>query len=303
MWLEWPFAGKAASVLPLTAAGRSKAADWVRADGGSVYESKAAAIVLEGPAGGDAASATNDLAMTYPIPIFRYLAGTHLGVNARLNANAAKLIRPGMDPACDRMVIGRALLHDIGIEPAGVAHLAMAVRAVSALAEFGYFEADGKTEFLPYWRNQSVLRYGEVFTKGVFEETVNDPMTRVHVSAWRRPSPDGKAGTLALILIVNESDQPVREQFYVLDPVRLFGGPNMCKWSDLISRWDVSSIPKNSDWQHLGGSGPALLDVEDGDCVGRTVAKNGQEVYSRIFIPAHGFRLLLGGAAPKAKAP
>jgi hypothetical protein len=65
----------------------------------------------------------------------------------------------------------------------------------------------------------------------------------------------------------------------------------------------VSSIPKNSDWQHLGGSGPALLDVEDGDCVGRTVAKNGQEVYSRIFIPAHGFRLLLGGAAPKAKAP
>jgi hypothetical protein len=320
-WMEWPFVGKAAQAVPLTADGRGKATGLVRADAGSVCEFSAAALSLEGVAGGDAVSVAKTLSGSYPMPLFRYLAGTHLSRNSRLIANTPKLVRSGMSTACDQMAIGRALLNDIGFDPAGAAHLNLALKVVTALSRFGYFEADGKTEYLPYWRSRQVLRYGEEFAgNNLFEETVEDPMSQVYVSAWRRPAPAGKTGTKALILIVNEGNQPVREQFYVLSAPRLFGGPNTCRRRDIVlantNTWDFSSVPANSDWSqaHVAGEGvempsavgdgkklgevPCLWDVMDDGFVGRAADKGGQEVYMRVFVPAHSFRLFSAGAVP-----
>lgn len=313
-WLAWPFAGKVAATPALTAAARKGVSGLVRADSASICESWASGILLDGPAGGAALSATNTLADTYPLALFRYLAGTHTGLGARLNSNSAKLIRPGMNPASDRMALGRALMHDIGVEPTGLAHLVMASRVVKALADFGCFEADGKTEFVPYWRSRKLARYGEEFTQAnVFEETTVDPTARIHVSVWRRPAPEGKKGTRALILVVNEGDQPVREQFYVLDPTRLFGGANDYHLKDAVARWDMEGIPEDGSWSPSGLSKdrvsllvgnvkadhyPVLVDAEDYGFVPRTAAKGNQEVYDRLFIPAKGFRLIMGGANP-----
>jgi len=315
-WLDWPFPDRAAQTPPLAPRGRQTPAGLLRADVATVYESSASAASLEGPGGGNADSPARTLADTYPLALFRYLSVHHTGLPARLLANSPKLIRSGMDPACDRSALGRALLHDIGVAPAGVAHLAMLARLVTALAEFGFFEPDGNTEFIPYWRSQRYVRYGESFDKdSAFEETTTNPMERIYVSIWRRPVTERE--TRALMVIVNEGDRPVREQLYVLDPGRLFGGPNGLTREDVVRQWDTSRIPEDSDWAgskllrekpqatdpNLKRGGCFLLDVEDLGGVPQTAAKDGIEVYGRTFVPAKGFRLLLGSAAvPKARA-
>ncbi|MDA1141679.1 MAG: hypothetical protein O3B01_24210 [Planctomycetota bacterium] len=289
-WLTWPYKKP-------TPADRATEEEWL-----------AESILLQGNAGGDAKSAEATLADTYPLPLFRYLAGTHTGLPARLITNSPGLSTPGRVPALDRMAIGRALLHDIGFDPKGAVHLASLGRLVSGLAEFGYFETDGQTEFIPYWRSGSVLRYGEVFDKNdAFQETTTDPMERVHVSAWRRP---GKA----LILIVNESNKPVREQLYVLNAKRLFGSRNSITRPQIVDLWDMSLIPEDSDWSfekllreginttEKGAQGrpadnvPFLMDAEDRGGVAQSVAVKDQEVYLRVFVPARGLRLLVGGS-------
>ena len=272
----------------------------------------AKALLLQGPAGGDARSAADTLAATYSLALFRYLSGTHTGLPARLLTNTPKLTTAGRNPALDRMALGRALLHDVGFDPAGAAHLAMLGRLVSGLAQFGLFEPDGKTEFIPYWRSDRVLRYGEPFSKDdAFEVTATDPMERVHVCAWLRPARDGKSRK-ALILVVNEGDQPVREQLYLLDANRLFGGANRVTKVNMVDRWDMSASPGDSDWSHKKLRGeptgttelgvrarnanvPFLIDAEDAGGVAQSVAVKGQEVYHRLYVPARGFRLLVGG--------
>ena len=294
-WLTWPYAAP------------------VLADRATQQEAHAAAILLQGAAGGDARSATDTLADTYPLALFRYLAGTHTGLPARLLTNSPSLTRPGKNPALDRMAIGRALLHDIGFDHAGAVHLATLGRLASGLADFGLFEPDAKTELIPYWRSGSVLRYGEPFAQDdAFEVTTTNPMARVHVAAWIGRSPSGK-GRRSLILVVNEGDKPVREQLYILDAKRLFGRANRFTKTDMVDRWDMSAIPENSDWSKRRVRGertgttemgvaaraanvPFLIDVEDGGGVAQSVAVKGQEVYHRLFVPARGFRILFGGA-------
>ncbi len=308
MWLDWPFAGKSAQVLTLNAKGRAGVSGLVRADAGSMAESLAGAVLLEGPAGGDAATAVKTLADTYSLPMFRYLAGTHLGVGGRLLGNSPKLIQPGQNPGCDRMVLGRALLHDLGVDAAGVSHLAMAARLIGALNDFGYFAADGQTEFIPYWRSQELVRYGEVHTgKDAFEEFTGDPMGRVKVSIWRRPAAEG-TGAKALIMIINEGDAPVREQLYITQPSKLFGGPNGLTYRDSAKRWDISAIPTNSDWAGIKNdglnkadksderkrSGKFLQDIEDQGGLVELEDKGTMQVYGRTYIPARSFRVFLG---------
>jgi len=308
-WLDWPH-GDAAATPPLTAAGRTATPGLVRADRGTVYAATAVAALLAGPAGGDMPDAGTTLADAYPATLFRYLAGTHAGLPARLKSNVSQRVRPGMNPAFDRMALGRALLHDIGYDPAGAANVAMAARIATALDAFGYFADDGQTEYLPYWRSAGVVRYGEVHEAGgFFEEFETDPMERVHVSAWIRPMPEGE-GRQAMILVVNESDRPMREQLYVIDPQRLFGGANEIMKTDMIDRWDFGAIPEDGDWSRgkLRGQGvrstvpgepprgnvPFLLDLEDDGGLVQSVVSGGQEVYRRLFVPARGFRLLYG---------
>lgn len=315
-WLAWPFGDSPGRTVPLTEAVRTgPRLGLLRADCATPFETLADGALLEGPAGGDAASATAALNDTYPVALFRYLAAPHTGLAARLRANSAALVRPGMNPAVDRVAIARALMHDIGFDPNGAAHKVMLIRLVKALSEFGYFENDGQTEFIPYWRSKVVLRYGEPFVPDTgFEETTADPMARVYVSAWIRPAPAGKKGRRAMFLVVNEGGTPVREQFYLLDPKRLFGAPNGFKKTDMIDRWDATGIPEDSDWAkqklrregtpsiEMGvkprGNVPFLLDLEDGGGVAQSVTAKGQEVYQRLFVPARSFRLLYGCAEP-----
>jgi hypothetical protein len=301
IWLDWPFSGKAPQIPPLSIKARPGLSGLVRADAGSVVEARAGALLLEGPAGGEAVSAAKTLADTFPLALFRYLAGTHTGVGGRLLANSPNLVRPGQSPDCDRMVLGRALLHDVGVDPAGVTHLALMARVVGALSKFGYFETDGQVEYIPYWRSQTVVRYGEAHSgKDAFEENASDPMSRVKVSIWRRPAEGGR-GAKALLLMINEGAVPVREQLYILNPQRLFGRPNALRYKDCTKQWDLSSIPADSDWAgiknaEIVSTDKFLLDLEDLGGTREVSNKGGLEVYGRTFIPAKGFRLLWGSA-------
>ena len=261
-------------------------------------------VALRGPAGGDALSREQHLAATYPIALHRYLAGTHTGLNARIYTNAMRLIKPGLSPTVDRMALGRALLHDIGLAPAGVAHLAEIAAVVKALEEFGCFIGDGNTEFIPYWRSGPIVRYGEEFAgTDAFSLTEEDPLAHVHLSAWRRPH--GEA-TKALMVVVNESPKPVRERLYVLDRSRLFGGPNQVRASQIVGTWDFSGIPKESDWNKKRmqssavpgapskASDVTLLDLVDRGFVRIAETNKNLEVYGPLYVPAYGYRILYG---------
>jgi len=261
-----------------------------------------AIVSLEGPACGDALSAEQNLAATYPVSLFRYLAGTHTGLSARLRTNAHKLVKPGQSPAADRMALGRALLHDIGVDAASLAHLAEAAVVVKALEEFGCFRDDGMTEFIPYWRTSDIIRYGEQFVADdTFALDTEDPLARVHLSLWRRPR--GR-GSKALIVVVNEFPKPVREQVYVLNRSRLLRGANTVRAREIVASWDMLAIPANSDWSrrrlqgqvlsHGGskGSDVSLLDMRDKGFVRQAKDEKGLEIYGPLYIPAHGFRIL-----------
>jgi len=276
-----------------------------RADEAGLQDGRAVLALLTGPAGGHAVSREQDLAETYPMPLFRFLAAAHTGMSGRLVTNATDLIRPGMVPAPDRVAIGRALLHDIGLDARGIAHRTDALRVVKALHEFGYFESDGKTEFIPYWRAKSPVRYGEEFQEDdAFELTTEDPTARVYASVYRRPAGTRGKAAKAMIVIVNESSKPLREQLYVLDPQRVFGGPNKHTEGRIVSRYDYSFAPPSSDWgkgpmmRRKAAGGPrdpiVLEDLEDHGFVRRPAARDGVEVYGPVYVPAHGMRILYG---------
>jgi hypothetical protein len=261
-------------------------------------------VSLEGPACGDALSADQNLAAVYPLSLFRYLAGTHTGMSARLRTNACKLVKPGQSPAVDRVALGRALLHDIGVDASTLAHLMEAAAVVKALEEFGCFKDDGMTEFIPYWRTRKIVRYGEEFAADdTFSLTTEDPLAHVHLSAWRRPN---AGAAKALMVIVNESPKPVREQLYIHDRTRLFGGANTVRAREIVGAWDMSAIPADSDWskerlqsQAVFGEGEkrtdvALLDMTDKGFVAIAKDNKGFEVYGPVYVPAYGFRLIYG---------
>ena len=313
-WLAWPHGQAVGQVLPLAFGARPGQPTLLRADCATVHEALALGSVVSGAAGGDALARDTDLADTYPITLFRYLAGTHTGLGVRLQSNAAVLSRPGMSPATDRMTIGRALLHDIGLDVSRLAHRVEAAAIVRALHEFGFFTDDGQTEYLPYWRSEKVARYGEAFAEeDAFAVEREDPMARVHVSAFVRPGRRnrfGKDTRQAMLVIVNESPQPVRQQLYVFDPGRLFGGANRVFGHDVIGGWDMHGIPEESDWrrsamqksiapklQHGQKEAVHLLDVTDGGYAIRATAKEGMEIYGPVFVPAHDIRVLYGAGA------
>lgn len=253
-WQPW---GETAAVAPLDASARGTLAGsnlLVRAEAGSVQETAAARALLTGPAGGEALSAAATLADRFPIGLFRYLAGTHTALGAQLRTDAAAITASGASPAPDRMVLGRALLHDIGVDMSGLANPVEAVRVVQALESFGYFRNDGKTEFLPYWRTASIVRYGEDYNaaaKDGFAVEPEDPSARVRVSAFIRPDgnlhPEGPKRK-ALFVIVNEGTNEVRGQLYIQQPTYVFGGFNKTYVQDIYSRLDFSRIPADSDW-------------------------------------------------------
>jgi formylglycine-generating enzyme required for sulfatase activity len=308
----------------------------VRADAGTVYEARAARAILEGPAGGDALTATNTIADRYPLALFRYLAAPHTALAAQLRSNGSKLAAPGGSLAVDNMILGRALLHDIGVDVAGLANRTYAADVVNALEQFGYFRNDGLTEFLPYWRAEDfgigLVRYGEAFeadAKQNFALTTENPAGRVRVSLYLRPVAPLAAPRKALLVLVNESDHPVRELLYMENPAYLFNGENKQTPQNVIAGQNTSRIPQASDWSReqsvdtepmvssadvkvniklrtqkdksvrAGMVVGCLKDPLTGGYVQTSKMGAGFTLYGPVYIPARGMRLLTASGAPE----
>ncbi len=304
VWLNQPVAaGAPGEVPPLTLKSRLAVAaplDLVRADAATLYEAYATRGVLAGVAGGDALSAQQDHVRTYPMGLFRYLAATHTGVPMLLRSNSGSLITPGMARATDRVLIARALLHDAGLDASRLAHRGDLPALLARLREFGYFEGDGRTEFVPYWRTQRLARFGETFTRGDAFALEDDPTAGLYLGLYRRPVPGSDRAWQVLIVVANERDQAVREQLYVLDPGALFGGPNAWAITDATARIAVPDFPAASDWgaaklRQQGDHRVVLEDIEDHGVVFQAAAKGGLETYGpSVYVPAHGFRVFYG---------
>lgn len=275
----------------------------VRADSATVYESTARLNVLAGPAGGDAESADKDISDTFAMPLFRYYAGTHTALPAVLRSNSGELIRPGNTPKPDRMVLGRALLHGISADIAKLAHVVSAGKLMKTIEEFGFFEDDGNTEFIPYWRSGEHVRYGEEFMGGEFSVTKENPLTESYTAIYRRPV-EGQANRYkAMIVVVNETDENQYAQFYLHDNERLLGAANsLTIWPEMTETyWQDDLIPANSDWRKNNvrnyvvsnrGSNESMIDME-GEGRVRQASKDGAlEIYGPLYIPAHNFRVL-----------
>ena len=336
-WQPWP---EKAATPALDAAARGALAGsnvLVRAEAASVCEVAATRAVLEGTAGGEALDVRATLADRFPLGLFRYLAAPHTALAAQLRPNAVALTSPSASPAPDRMAMGRALLHDIGVDLGGLADRVGAADIVRVLEEFGYFANDGQTEFLPYWRMEGILQFGESefedeAARG-FAVTAEAPTARTKVSAFIRPAGRSRK---ALFVLVNEGTQAVREFLMIQSPQYLFGGPNRLQVEQIYSQLDFSYLAADGDWNRsrlerfkpelfprgAGGGGGGiranlrggmseLMDLETGGFVrlggnerkgrgkfaGDLFVKNGWQIYGPVYVPPRGMRLLYGAGA------
>jgi len=297
-WLAWP-EGEAKSVSTALEGRRTAREEpsLLRADGAAVHGSFALGAVLEGPAGGAAASASADHADTYPLELFRYFACTHTGLPARVVPET--FARPGGSPRPERIVLGRALLHDVGVDLAKLVDLASAARLVNALEEFGYFGEE--VEFTPYWRSGAAVRFGEAAEADeAFATAEQRGQGGTYVSLFRRPVDGGRKAYRVMFVIVNERDEPVRERLYLFEPDRLMGGAIAATLGDVIRRYELDGIPHDSDWRQQNllaaqsTKTTAFRDLEDQGAVTRAETAPGETyaVFGPIYVPAHDFRVL-----------
>ncbi|MCJ8332413.1 MAG: hypothetical protein MJH11_20830, partial [Lentisphaeria bacterium] len=333
-WQPWPQTVPDAA-LKAVARGKVKG-DIVRADAATVHEAKIKRALLTGPAGGEALSAKATLADRFPITLFRYLSATHTGLSVQLRPNAAQIMTSGAKPSPDRMALGRALLHDIGVDVNALSGRIEAAATVSALEKFGLFKAADNTEFLPYWRADDIVTFVSP------TDAKEDPTARMRISTYIQNVPvlvkkGARTTTIirrkALFVIVNESDVPVRGQLKVLKPKYLFAGPNKLTIKSIYGQLDFSHIPSNSDWSRkkvlttepesdpLTSSMDAarannrdidmptemLMDLVSGGYISKEKIRERKdtdkgtmalEVYGTIYVPARGMRLLYGTGEP-----
>jgi hypothetical protein len=312
-WFGWPEEAKRLSVSPgdislkrrrkllRAAAGRDRPAV-LDALGGGTLEAAAHYLQLSGESGGALLSRERDNVALFPAGLFSVFAGTSTGLSVRVRSNVRRAIRPGAAPRYDRQILGRALVHDIGVAPGGMSQPAQYARVVRALARFEFFQAE-QIEVLPYWRNDSVVRYGEEFTRGnAFELTRENPAAGVYVTVYRRPRAED--GYEAIFVVMNERDNPVRERLFVLDPARLFGTRNGLTAPAITKMTDFSAIPDDSDWRQskianrMGGrerEAYALMDLEDNGVVLYSESKGmDANIYGPLFIRPHNFKILYG---------
>jgi len=253
-----------------------------------------------------------DILTQFPMSLFRYWAHNFTGLVARFQTDAVSAWA-GDYKRLDRQYLGTALLNDMGHQPNGphgaVQHPEQALRLLKALSEFGFFE-DEDIEVLPYWRSRDVLHYGQPTEAGdafAVKDAKDDPLHKVYVTVYRRPLGARRKGFKAIIVILNGSEEPVRDHLYVLDPVRIFGGPNRMDSMEVLAGHDLSHLPENSDWGRRGlvnavkrnphdplFDQAALMDLEDKGFVRQRRSRGGMELYGRIHIPRHDFRVFYG---------
>jgi len=239
----------------------------------------------------------------YPNGFMQTLLAPAAGQAVRLQPNLRDLLPTRADlPGADRQILGRALLHDAAVDIRRLAQPVEGLRTIAALRAFGYFQPD-HTEFIPYWRTEGIVRFGEAFDPdSAFNLTQQDPARDTFVSIYRRPiQRDGRTGMSAMFIIMNQQPRPVRAKLYVLQPRRVFGakGRNDLKARDALDLWDFAEIPDGSDWRrqrisHFAGS-HGLLDIEQKSPVIEASNKGlDARVEGPIYIPARDYRILYG---------
>jgi hypothetical protein len=298
---QWtaPMTGKAATpALNLAARMKAPAIKALRGDAVAM-ESLAVESRVTGPAGVALPKQAATVIDAYPLPLFRYLTGTQTGLLRRIAPANADKHQPGGNPKPDRSMIGRALLHDAGLDIAGLANVTHAMQSMNKLVEFGLL-GEEDVEFIPYWRTGDLVRFGPKYegSDDPFALTTENPFAEVKISIYRRDAGDGR--TEALLVVANETDQPVRQLLYILDEERVFGGKNQMSMRQILREIDFTGIPKDADWRReavtgMRGDPPALLDVEgDSALQAAKVRDDTGTIFGNLFIPAHDFRVLYG---------
>jgi hypothetical protein len=248
------------------------------------YESFSWDTQLVEECGGSHRTFEVDLVTQFPISLYRYEAHNYTGLITRANPGPPP-VQAGDMKRLDRQLMGRAVMHDIGMEYVGphgyMPHAEQCVRIVNILHDFGYFEEDAKTEFIPYWRQPSAARF----------DTEPQPMTYgTYVTAYRRPLEDGE-GYKVLLIVMNDGTED-RTKPLVIDRGDLIfgeGGKNTFSAEEARAHFEYPEALQGWVEQALGNDpkGPVLLDMESGRLVGQH--KEGQ--YGPVHIPFHDFRI------------
>jgi hypothetical protein len=234
-----------------------------------------------------------DLITTYPNSLYRAMGLNYSGLIATMIPSETP-VGSGDNPRFDRQMLGLGLLHDFGVTRGGellaeaslglthMEHEEQAVRLLSRLSRFGFFE-DAGIEKLPFWRNDAQVRMGD---KPGSE-------SQVRVTIYRRPLDNGK-GYKAIFVILNESDKDVELPLDIRDPARVLGGPNTQKRSAALQR-AVVPAKLQAAWAAATAKAddlPVLTDLETGEPISRSGTKG--ERYGPIVVPYHDYRILYG---------
>jgi len=241
-----------------------------------------------------------DVVTQFPSSLWRYQAHHFTGLVSRV-VPGANPSRPGDDKRFDRQWLGRALLNDIGTGfdgPHGILqHVGDGVELINALEDFGYFKAEN-TEFLPYWRNEDIVRLGKGRRADAPLKDPEDQLPRDHlyVTAYRRPyEKNGQTGYKVLFVLMNEYNEPVRTNLNILKPDLLFGGPNDLRAADVLSGVSVPDAlaAKLEGWVEKRSDTAALKDLEGEGFVSGRIEDDG-ETYGPVWVPPHDYRVLYG---------
>ncbi len=273
----------------------------------TLYESSSWANHLFGEAGARHRSQNIDLITQYPASLWRYQAHHFTGLVSRVvpgspDGHGAE-IRPGDDKRFDRQWLGRALLNDIGVSYNGIhtkiKHVEQGTRLLNELETFGYFKPT-ETEFLPYWRNQDIVRLGKGRRPDAHlkPERKQRPDDHLYVTVYRRPfEQEGKSGYHVLFVLMNEYHEPVRSTLHLEKPARLFGGHNDLRAGEEIAKMTVPEElrTERTAWAGRFKDTPALNDLEKNRFVTGRI-KADREEYGPIWIPRHNYRILYGYA-------
>lgn len=246
--------------------------------------------------GSDHRSFEVDMVAQFPNSAYRYMAHHWSGLVAHQLPGPIRAT-PGDDKRLDRQYYGRSLINDIGTcfdGPHGrIQQQEQAIRLLTCLADFGFFEDQG-TEFLPFWRNGQWVKMGE-FKRTDLENALSNDLC---VSVYRRALDDG-TGYKAIFVIMNETLRPLEVPLHILDPQRILGGPNTLTAPAVLARAD---LPKDlaawwTDTTAPQKDVPALMDLESGDVVLGNPGK--AEVYGPIYVPSHEYRILYAESRAK----
>ena len=187
----------------------------------------------------------------YSVDFVRLCANNYTGLCGMIidDINWTKV--SGQNPAFDRANLASALLHDIGTDVGRFANRHLHRDVLQALNDFGYFEPGEVIQWVPYWRSRHLYRYGPVLgDPGAEEDFLGDEFItdeerkrsernkKVLCSVYRNTKTKK-----ALLILVNNQDQPIEDYLYVSDEV-LDREPKVCHDVEADGVVDPSPLDK-----------------------------------------------------------